>query len=115
MKKRSQSEYYEILKYAKKTGFSECAHFSTSFSPFQIMGFNHKILGFDSAVEMSDSFHANNNNEYNLKMFKRFLKNYRGGKAYRQLTSYNFNGFAKTYNGSIKYARKLRANYKSLR
>ena len=112
--KQPHKDDYKLLKLAKNTGakVSECAHWSTSFSSHQIMAFHYKIMGYDSAVSFAKAYHDNATPEFNQKMFVKFLKNYRGGKAYRALMGYRFREFAKVYNGSYAYAKKLRANYK---
>ena len=112
IKRTKDTNNYEYLALAKKYKVSWCAHWSTSYGSKQIMGFHYKLLGFKSPIKMAKAYHDNANDEFNHKMFVKFLKNYRGGKAYKLLLKHHFNDFAKVYNGSITYAKKLRSNYK---
>lgn len=104
---------YKYLRLAKKYGWkaSEAAHCATSFGKYQIMGMHHVLLGFKTAKEMADQYHVHPTDDFNFMMFMRFLKDYRGGECYRDLMGYRFNAFAECYNGHIRYAKKLRANY----
>ena len=79
---------------------------SASYGMFQIMGFNHKDSGYESATEMVYDY-AVNGEVAQLQSFAVFLQEYRGGKALRYARSGNFRGFSKLYNGSYAYSRKL--------
>ena len=108
---KNNYRYLRLAKSYKNWKVSECAHWATSYGSFQIMGMHHSLLGFKSAREMSDQYHVNANDTYNFEKFIEFLTKYRGGQCHTQLKSFQFNDFAKCYNGDVRYARKLRANY----
>lgn len=106
---RMRNQYQRLAKAIKKID-SEIAHQATSFGGFQIMGFNHSLCGYESAVEMSDAFHKSPDNQMNG--FMNFLKSYKRGKCLRAMREKNWDSFAYHYNGSAyrenRYDSKLR-------
>jgi len=112
VKRTKKTNDYKFIKLAKKRGWSYCAHWATSYGKYQIMGFNYKAAGFDNPIQMSNAYHDNRTDEFDFKHFMLFIKNYRGGLAYRQLMSNKLISFSKTYNGSKKYVVKLKKNLK---
>jgi len=108
------AQYGKLSKAIKLLG-KEIAHQSTSFGAFQIMGFNHKVCGFDSAVEMSDAYHADPQIEQ-IKGFIEFVKNYRNGKLLKAVKARNWSKVALIYNGKAyrknSYHTKLEIAYR---
>lgn len=105
------SDQYRRLVAAINLCGEYAAHMATSFGAFQIMGFNYKHAGYNSAKEMSDAFH---NDPYNqVKGFVTFLKNYKDGRAFNALQLSDWHTFARLYNGSHymknRYVQKLMA------
>lgn len=94
----------------------EVAHQSASFGAFQIMGFNYKLCGYDSAKEMSDAYHFNPENEQ-IRGFIEFVKNSSKGRLWEALEKRNFKEVARLYNGSAykknNYDAKLQVAYLS--
>lgn len=92
----------------------EIAHQSTSFGAFQTMGFNYKLCGYHSAVEMSDLYHFEPM-EQQIYGFINFVKNSNNGKLWKALEDKDFAKVAKLYNGRAykknKYDEKLRKFY----
>jgi len=102
-------EQYSRLAKAIKMIDEEIAHKATSFGAFQIMGFNHKIAGFESAKAMSDSFHLSADNQ--VEGFMIFIANYQNGKVREAMKNENYHDIAYRYNGpkykENKYAEKM--------
>lgn len=86
-----------------KQGYGECAHSSTSWGGMQIMGFNHKDCGFDSATAMAEYMHRLPQKEHQIEVFAKFITVYRGGQALRALQRGNHKEFARLYNGDKYY------------
>jgi len=105
-----------ILKHYDSNLGIEIPHLSTSFGAFQIMGFNYKICGYNSAKEMSDAYHRDPQKEQ-IKGFIEFIKRYKKGKVLRELKAKNWQKAALYYNGSgykrNSYDRKLAIAYEA--
>ena len=67
---------------------------SASYGMFQVMGFNHKLAGFDSVLEMVNSLSKSEKNQ--LEAFINFLKN---TACYKDLKAKDWKAFARHYNG----------------
>jgi hypothetical protein len=93
-------DQYKRLSKAIRIAGAEIAHQSTSFGAFQIMGFNHKLCGFDTAVEMSDAYHSDPKNEQ-IKGFLNFCKSYKNGRLLDAMKASDFNKVAYLYNGPM--------------
>lgn len=106
---RYRDQYKRLAKAIHLCG-AEIAHKSTSFGAFQIMGFNHKDCGFNSAVEMSDAFHKDPMWEQ-VKAFLNFCKHYREGELLNAMREGNFTRIAYLYNGrnyrKNRYAQRM--------
>jgi hypothetical protein len=72
----------------------EAAWCSASWGMFQIMGFNHRLCGYDTVQEYVQAIKAGSNNH--LLSFAHFLKNTGIDKPLREL---DWAGFASRYNG----------------
>ena len=72
---------------------------SASYGMFQVMGFNHKLAGFDDVLEMVNVLSKSEKNQ--LEAFISFLKN---TACYEDLKVKDWVSFARHYNGSM-YAR----------
>ncbi|GHT26743.1 peptidoglycan-binding protein [Bacteroidia bacterium] len=90
--KGGAAEYDRMNKAA--TINEEAAWCSASWGMFQIMGFNHKLCGYDSVREYVQAVKANSNNH--LLSFAHFLKSTGIDKPLRTL---DWAGFASRYNG----------------
>jgi hypothetical protein len=88
----------------------EAALCSASWGMFQIMGFNHRLCGYDSVQEYIEAIKADAGNH--LLSFARFLKSTGIDKPLRSL---NWAGFAERYNGpgykQNQYDEKLQNAY----
>ena len=73
----------------------ESALKSTSWGMFQIMGFNHKLAGFDTIYEFIEYIKISEKNQ--LEAFFIFL---RKSKCFKYLKSMDWAKFARCYNGS---------------
>ena len=104
-----QESEYEALRRAVLLD-PEAAYHSTSMGVAQIMGFNFKRLGYDSALEMFNDF------ERSMIMqvvgFLNFLLT--DPKLYQAMLDYDFETIALKYNGSSKYGPLLEAEYKRI-
>ena len=69
---------------------------SASYGMFQIMGFNHKLAGFETVEEMVESLGQSEENQ--LEAFISFLKN---TACYDDLKAKDWVSFARHYNGSM--------------
>jgi hypothetical protein len=89
----------------------EVASLATSWGLGQIMGFNHKACGFDTALEMVKSFAESETNQ--LEGMIRFIKS--NSTMLSALQRGDWAAFAKAYNGAgyaaNKYDTKLAAAY----
>lgn len=89
----------------------EAALNSASWGMFQIMGFNHKLCGYNTVTEYVKAMEANSSNQ--LIAFVNFLKNSKFDAPLKQL---DWAGFAAKYNGpaykDYRYDEKLEAAYK---
>ncbi len=101
-----QQSEYEALKRAVMLD-SEKAYRSTSMGVAQIMGFNHKRLGYDSAAEMYYDFERSE--VMQVIGFLNFLLT--DPDLYQAMLDYDFETIALKYNGSSKYAPLLEAEY----
>lgn len=92
-----------------------CAYESASYGLFQIMGFNCKICGYDTAKEMFNEFL--NGESIHLKAFVRFIQADQG--MWNALKAKNWADFARRYNGpdyaKNQYDVKLQAAYNSFK
>ena len=88
----------------------EAALASASWGMFQIMGFNHKLCGYDTVKEYVEAIRADSDNH--LLSFARFLKSTGMDKPLRNLS---WAAFAERYNGpgyrQNQYDTKLQAAY----
>lgn len=75
------------------------AIYSTSFGPFQIMGFNAIPIGYKSLEEFFQKMSTNADDQFEAMI--RFIK-YK--KLVPLIKARNYNAFAKIYNGSTAYA-----------
>lgn len=110
MKPYPKSSFQRIDKCAKIAG-EEVACLSTSWGMPQMMGFNHKVCGYSTALEMVKSFAQS---EYNqIKAMIRFIKD--NPKMYTALKKGHWATFASLYNGigykKNKYDTKLSNAY----
>lgn len=100
---------YNLL--AKWIAFhEETAYRAISMGRFQIMGFNYKVCGYDSAKEMFNSFCESEVNQLNA--FVKFLRNKGVVSAIRTL---DFRAVENLYNGGGQkgaYARKMSEYYR---
>ena len=97
----SATQYNRLAKAISRID-KEIAHLSASFGAFQIMGFNHRLAGYSSAVLMSDAFHADPENNQ-VRGFVEFLKNYKRGGVIAALRCRDWVAAAKAYNGKRYY------------
>jgi hypothetical protein len=87
----------------------DAAYKSTSFGMFQITGFNHKLVGFETAAELARFISLSEANQ--VEIFARWVE--RQG-VLQPLQCLDWTGFARRYNGpsqANQYAEKLRAAY----
>ncbi|GAB6013430.1 N-acetylmuramidase family protein [Viscerimonas tarda] len=102
------AEYDRLNKAA--TIEEEAALCSASWGMFQIMGFNHKLCGYNTVREYVDAIKSDSNNH--LRSFARFLKNTGIDKPLRNL---DWAVFAAKYNGAgykqNRYDEKLQNAY----
>ena len=92
----NQSNEYEVLELARQIN-ENAAFESISMGMAQIMGFNYKLVGFDSAKEMFESFQYSDINQ--VIAFFRFIEFYKGGKLLTAAQTDDFSTFATYYNG----------------
>lgn len=89
----------------------EAAHKSVSMGMGQIMGFNHKAAGYDSAKEMFDDFSRGHTPQINGMVA--FLRNDKDGNLVKALQDRDLREYVKLYNGTgdeasvAKYLKKL--------
>ena len=106
---------YELVHRASKIN-KECAHYATSWSVFQIMGFNHVLTGHKSAVEMARKMHESPHEKYVA--LANFLKNHKNGQALKALKRNDWKGFARSYNGENyrqnRYDKKIMKAYRRI-
>ena len=100
-----ESEQYDRLALAIRLVGAEIAHLSTSFGAFQIMGFNHKKCGYESAVKMSDAYHKNPMEEQ-TKGFINYCSVANNGKLLQALKDKDFKKIARLYNGKKYWKHK---------
>jgi hypothetical protein len=107
-----KSSYPRIDKCTQIAG-EEVAALSSSWGLGQIMGFNHKACGYDTAVEMVKDFAVSERNQ--LDAMVRFIK--ANSKMFAALKAHNWSGFAYRYNGpgykKNDYDTKLANAYRS--
>ncbi|HDZ04883.1 hypothetical protein LCGC14_0370480 [marine sediment metagenome] len=72
----------------------EIAHLSTSWGLGQVMGFNFKVAGFDSVMDMVDAFELNE-----LEQARGMMNFISGNNLLRHLKSKRYDLFARGYNG----------------
>lgn len=90
----------------------ELAYVSISTGAAQIMGFNHRAIGYKSAKEQYEAFAASE--ESQIRGFFTFVKNRGNGKMMEALKQKDFVTAALYYNGRGKqelYGAKIKANY----
>jgi hypothetical protein len=94
---------------------AECAAASASWGMFQIMGFHHKLCGYDTAVAFAKSMKASERNQ--LLAFVKFVKSQ--SKMHTALKTRDWTTFAKLYNGAgyfkHKYDTRLATAYASFK
>lgn len=109
---KTASMRYDILERAMKINRSAALK-SISMGRFQIMGFNHKICGFNTVEDMWSKFL--DSEKWQLHGFRMFLKNKKLEPAMR---TRNFARIEKIYNGGGlggAYARRMRTESDRLR
>ena len=103
-------DQYRRLASAVRCCGAEVAHLGTSFGAFQIMGFNHAVCGYDSAVAMSDDFHARPV-DAQVEGFIKFCVAYKNGKLIKAMRDVDYQRIARIYNGRLfarnRYAKRL--------
>lgn len=91
----------------------EAAILSTSFGLYQIMGFNHKLVGYDTPKEFEEAMKASIENQVDA-----FIKFVKANKLVKAINSTDYHAFAKAYNGPAYaqwgYHVKLQKAYESL-
>ena len=92
-----QKSEYAAFEFAK-TLDPEAAYQSISMGMGQIMGFNYKAAGYNSAKEMFDDFNEGHSQQINGMVT--FIENYNGGKALSALQNSDYRTFVRYYNGS---------------
>ena len=101
--KKPDYKYYNRPQYPrleKAEAIDEVAALnSASYGMFQVMGFNHKLAGFDDVLTMVNSLSESEKNQ--LEAFISFLRN---TACYEDLKAKDWASFARHYNGSM-YAR----------
>jgi hypothetical protein len=102
---------YPRLEKAKAIN-EEAALKSASYGMFQIMGFNHELVGFDNVFEMVEYLSKSEKNQ--LEAFMIFLRN---TACYEDLKAKDWVSFARHYNGSRyrenQYDTRLRYAYET--
>lgn len=91
----------------------DCAIYATSFGMYQVMGFNHELVGF---ATLSDFYVAMSLSETNhMDAFVQFNKKNASGKMWRALQANDWATYAKYYNGpnyaKYQYDVKLADNF----
>lgn len=108
-----QSKEWEAFNKAK-TVSEDAAYRATSFGLGQIMGFNCKLSGYNSAKEMADDF--SKGEYYQLKGMMNFIKSQ--PKMFTALKTKDWETFARLYNGpqykKFSYDTKLKDTYSKL-
>ena len=89
-----KSSFSRIDRCARIAG-EEVAALASSWGAPQMMGFNHKVCGYPSAVQMVKSFAASEANQ--IEAMIRFIKSNR--KMFGALQAHNWETFAYHYNG----------------
>ena len=101
--KKPDYKYYNRPQYPrleKAEAIDEVAALnSASYGMFQVMGFNHKLAGFEDVLTMVNSLSESEKNQ--LEAFISFLRN---TACYEDLKAKDWASFARHYNGSM-YAR----------
>jgi hypothetical protein len=92
-----QTSEYEAFKFALSLD-EDAAYQSISMGMGQIMGFNHKVAGYDSAREMFEDF--SKGHEQQIKGMITFFKGYNNGNMLKALQKGDLESFVKQYNGS---------------
>ena len=109
------SKQYKKLNRAIELFGSNIAYNSASYGAFQIMGFNHKLCGYESAFEMFSHFHYLDSEKNQFLAFGKFVENYQNGKLLQALKDKNWHEVARRYNGrnykKNRYAEKLEFFY----
>ena len=106
----NQAAEYEVLALAIELSGKSAAYKSISMGGPQIMGFNHRILGFATPREMYEAFQSGE--RVQVLAFFDFLRRYRPREQLiRLLQQGDFGAFALAYNGSAAYERKVRKWY----
>ncbi|MEM6989419.1 MAG: N-acetylmuramidase domain-containing protein [Myxococcota bacterium] len=110
----NQGTEYEALALAIELGGKPAAYKSISMGGPQIMGFNHRTLGFATPSAMYDAFQAGERAQ--ILAFFDFLRSYRpGARLIRFLQQGDWLAFARAYNGSAAYEKKVRKWYERAR
>lgn len=108
-----QSKEWEAYDEAKKINW-EAALLSTSWGIGQIMGFNHKLAGYETVSDMVSEFKESEFNQ--IKGMLTFIVN---SKLIQPLRDKNWAAFAKGYNGSgykmFDYDTRLEEAYNSIK
>ncbi len=109
---KSQASEWEVFRFA--ASFDENAAIrSMSIGLAQIMGFNHRIVGYDTPKQMLDAFSASEGAQ--VVGFFDFVQY---NKLATAIQNKDWNAFAKVYNGKGKFAvygEKMRKAYEQLR
>ena len=108
----SQADEWAVLDFARSL-HEELALRSTSIGAAQIMGFNHRVVGYNSATEMFKDFQRSADNQ--IRGFFRFVEGrglddtLRRGDVLAFATGYNGSGQAELYRGIIlRYLDRVR-------
>jgi hypothetical protein len=108
-----QEKEWEAFEKSKKIN-EESAYQATSWGLGQIMGFNHKVCGFETAKKMAENFELSEANQ--LRGMMMFIKS--NSKMFNALKNKDFETFARFYNGATykkyKYDTKLKLTYEKL-
>jgi len=92
----TQAREYEALYMAAEIN-EYYAYWSTSMGMAQIMGFNCKLVGYDSPIHMFEAFSSSA--EEQVRSFFRFCENNKGGVLVKAAREDDFTTFAYYYNG----------------
>ena len=113
LKRGGQAAEYRMLEQAIALDRKSALE-SISMGMSQIMGFNHKTIGYPTVEAMYAAFQQTNANH--IRGFFQFLENYRKGRLIKAARNKDFIEFASVYNGCKKpcpkYAPKMEASYK---
>lgn len=103
-----QTSEYEAFNLAKNIS-ENYAYYSISMGLPQIMGFNHKVTGYDTPKAMFTGFSKSEDKQ--MEGFCTFIVNYSSGSLLKACQSRDFTKMGQIYNGDgSTYGPKLKAN-----